>query len=229
MPRLALQSLLAEHSKHKTRILAALHPVLSRRMTRSEQDNWPTPQPYSWLIAVKLLEAGLAILDASPLSPGVALGFVDLTPEEEKERFRILNDTLWINCFACSPDKPVSFRDLKHVRLLLYSSLPGGFRATHVVSFDLEKAFYQVDLPMATSKMMTFLVLHPSGAILRVRLLVVAMGFTQAVDIMHLILLTLCEASVAEFYSNPQNSSDRIQYDPYVDGVSFFTESLRQP
>ena len=53
------------------------------------------------------------------------------------------------------------------------------------------------------------------------------MGFTQAVDIMHLILLTLCEASVAEFYSNPQNSSDRIQYDPYVDGVSFFTESAK--
>jgi hypothetical protein len=99
------------------------------------------PVSPSWAIHVARrlvadnIAAELAIDEVSSIS---GLGFVDLTPEPPKKRFRILTDTLSLNIDSAHTLTSATYCPLEVLAMKVQSA---GFRFGG--SIDLEKSFYQ--------------------------------------------------------------------------------------
>jgi hypothetical protein len=197
-----------------------LHPRLISPMTVSERARFPASGGFAYILCNRLVSDGIAEFCSDDDVDG--LGFLSLTPEILKNRFRILTDTLFINARSTPPKyPPVSFRSLEHLRGCI--QLEGySFGAT----YDLEKSFFQIPLSEHMKRLCAFRVLYPGNIVRTARMCRLAMGYIRAVDAMHCILHVLSLEALSTILRVFPFSRSII--DPYVDGVLLLCHSLQE-
>jgi hypothetical protein len=199
----------------------SLFPILRLPMTRKQIMTWPCSKPYAYHVACRLVADGIADW-ADPFSEPegtVAMGLLDITAEPSKCRWRILSDLLWLNAYAV-PQRHVRFTPLPALRTMMSLLVSSSALRIYAVTFDLKKAFYQFKVPLAFSNMTFCKILDPVGMIRYLRLLRMGMGYVNAVDACHALLVALCRLALQSCHL----IGNQFLCDPYVDGVLFMAE-----
>jgi hypothetical protein len=174
----------------------------------------PLSKPFAFHLAARGVADG--IMEWTDQPP--ATGFLDITPEFVKDRLRILNDTLWLN----AQDHTADTTPLGQL-LSTPSQLQAGVAGfTYAATWDLEKSFYQILLPLDVRQLFGAAVEKPDGTIAYVRMTRLGMGYLKATDILQRVSLILHNMALDALAP----LGDTLFFtDVYVDNGSLFSNS----
>lgn len=154
----------------------------------------PPSPPWAIHVARRLVADGIA----TPHDPGsIAPGLLNVTPEKldtTTPRLRILTDTLWLNCQPpLNNIEPLTrlIRTIPQLYRMIALLNTNYNTALWAASVDLEKSFYQVPIRHSARPLFGFCCYDESGNLQGFSMTRLAMGYVDAVDILHRITIII--------------------------------------
>jgi hypothetical protein len=210
-------------------LLRVLDSIFHNLKTISDLPHPPCPAspPWAHFIAMRLVNDGLASqCDPLSVAPGI-LGITAEKLETPDPRIRVLTDTLWANLHPHTKQRPEAIGGLVQSLPELYTALStmlSHHTPTFAASVDLEKSFFQVHIPPHSQKVFGFTAFDPTGQLRGYKMTRMAMGYVDAVDVMHRIMVILCILVI----NHPKFVAVAKDFiiDVYVDNAAIFTTDV---